>query len=143
MNRRQILGRLLGAALAIALSTTPALAADLTVTVTYTGKGKVDAQHDILVFLFATPNINAESVPMTVQSVPMSGGTATFKGLVQDPVYVVMVFNEKADYSGTDGPPPDGLPWAIHSMGGKPVPVSPAKTPQVKTTFDDSRRWGR
>ena len=111
MNRRQILRGLLGAALAIAVSAASALAADLTVTVTYTGKGKVDAKHDILVFLFTTPNINAESVPMTVQSVPMSGGTATFKGLVQDPVYVVMVYNEKADYTGTDGPPPDGLPW--------------------------------
>ena len=105
-----MLRRLLGAALAIAVSTTPALAADLTVTVTYTGKGKVDAKHDILVFLFATPNINAGSVPMTVQSVPMSGGTATFKGLVQDPVYVVMVYNEKADYTGTDGPPPEACP---------------------------------
>jgi len=143
MNRRQILGSLIGAALAIVTSITPALAADLTVTVSYTGKGKVDAKHDILVFLFVTPNINAESVPMAVQSVPMSGGTATFKGVIQDPVYIVMVYNEKADYTGADGPPPPGLPWAIHSMEGKPVPVSPAKTPQVKTTFDDSRRWGR
>ena len=143
MNRRQTLRGLLGAALAIAVNTAAVLAADLTVNVTDTGKGKVDAKHDILVFLFATPNISAESIPMTVQSVPMSGGTATFKGVTQDPVYIVMVYNEKADYTGADGPPPEGLPWAIHSMGGKPAPVSPAKTPHVKTTFDESKRWGR
>ena len=143
MNRRLMLGRLLGATMAIAASAVPVIAADLAVTATYTGKAKVDAKHDILVFLFASGNITAESIPLAVQSVPTSGGTATFKNVTQDPVYVVMVYNEKADYTGTDGPPPEGLPWAIHSMGGKPVPVSPAKTPQVKTTFDDSLRWGK
>ena len=78
-----------------------------------------------------------------MQNVATSGGTATFKNVTQDPVYVVMVYNEQANYTGTTGPPPPGLPWAIYGKGGKPIAVSAGKTPQIKATFDDSRRWGR
>jgi hypothetical protein len=143
MRQRNLLTWILGAVLAIAASAAPATAADLAVTVTYTGKATVDAKHDILVFIFAEPDISAESIPLAVQNVPVNGGTATFKNVAQDPVYVVMVFNEQANYSGVGGPPPPGLPWAVFAKAGKPIAVSPAKTPQVKTTFDDSRRWGR
>ena len=121
----------------------PALAADLAVTVTYTGKATVDAKRDILVFLFADANITADSIPLAVQSIPSSGGTTTFKNVTDDPVYVVTVFDEQANYTGIGGPPPPGLPWAIYGKGGKAIAVSPAKTPQIKMTFDDSRRWGR
>src|SRR5262245_41215056 len=141
--RRSQRRRFLAAAVLVAATSTPALAADLAVTVTYTGKAAVDAKHDILVFLFADANITEASIPLTVQSIPKSGGTATFKNVTQDPVYVVMVFNEQANYTGQDGPPPPGLPWAIHGKGGKPIPVSAATTPQIKTTFDDSQRWGK
>ena len=122
---------------------TPALAADLGVTVAYKGKVPVDAKHPILVFLFTDSNITAESVPLAVQGIAASGGTAVFKNVTQDPVYVVTVFDEQANYTGIGGPPPPGLPWAIYGKGGKAIAVSPAKTPQVKMTFDDSRRWGR
>jgi hypothetical protein len=135
--------RFLAATLLVAAASTPALAADLAVTVTYTGKAAVDTKHDILVFLFADANITEASIPITVQNISKSGGTATFKNVTQDPVFVVMVFNEQANYTGQDGPPPPGLPWAIYGKGGKPIPVSAAKTPQVTTSFDDSRRWGK
>lgn len=141
--------RLLAAALLAAMAGTPAVAstparaADLSVSVTYTGKATVDAKHDILVFLFADANISETSIPITVLSIAKSGGTAVFRNVIQDPVYVVFVFNEQANYTGQDGPPPPGLPWAIYGQGGKPMPVSPAKTPPIKATFDDSKRWGK
>ena len=134
---------LLAAALLAAAVSTPAMAADLAVSVTYTVKATVDAKHDILVFLFADANITETSIPITSLIIPKNGGTAIFKNVIQDPVYVVFVFNEQANYTGQDGPPPPGLPWAIYGTGGQPTPVSPAKTPQIKTTFDDSRRWGK
>jgi hypothetical protein len=143
MMPRHALHALLACSLLTAGTAVPAFAADLTVTVSYTGKATVDARHDILVFLFDEPNITAESIPITVQNIASNGGTTTFKNVTQDPVYVVMVFNEQANYTGTGGPPPPGLPWAVYGKAGKPVPVSAAKTQQVKTTFDDSRRWGQ
>ena len=143
MRIRRACGIVLGATLAFAADAAPAFAADLAVTVAYTGKATVDAKHGILVFLFADPDITAESLPLDVQHVASNGGTATFKNVTQNPVYVVMVMNEQANYTGEGGPPPPGLPWAVYGKGGKALPVSTAKTPQIKTSFDDSRRWGR
>ena len=143
MMARRACGIALGAALAVAARAAPTFAADLAVTVAYTGKAAVDVKHDILVFLFANPDITPDSIPLDVQHVASSGGTATFKNVTQNPVYVVMVLNEQANYTGEGGPPPPGLPWAVYGKGGKALPVSAAKTPQIKASFDDSRRWQR
>jgi hypothetical protein len=143
--RMQLRSRALFPALLVLVATAAAAqAADLAVTVSYTGKATVDAKHDILVFLFTDPNITNDSIPIAVQSVTTNGGTATFKNVTQDPVYVVMVYNEQGDYTGTAGPPPPGLPIGMHgAKDGKPLPVSPAKTPAIKTSFSDARRWGK
>lgn len=114
---------------------------DLSVTVTYTGKGPVDATHEILVFLFPTPEITAESKPITFQSIAKSGGTAMFKAVSPETVYIAMVYDEKANYDGTSGPPPAGAPIGYHTRGGRMLPVKPAATPKIKATFDDSQRW--
>jgi len=117
---------------------------ELTVTATYTGKGTVDDTHEILVFLFDHPNPTADSRPLTVQAITKSGGTTTFKGLsTQQPLYVVMVYDEKANYDGKSGPPPDGTPIATYGKGGKPISVTPGTNVKVIASFDDSRRWGQ
>ena len=116
-------------------------AGDLTVTVTYTGKGKVDDTHEILVFLFDHPNPTADSMPLAVSPVTRSGGTATFTNVSADTVYVVMVYDEKANYDGRSGPPPQGHPIGTYTKAGKPVPVKLAPGTKVRATFDDSRRW--
>ena len=121
----------------------PAASGDVSVTVTYTGKAKVDDTHEIWVFLFADPNIGAGSQPLTVQAVKKSGGTATFKGVKQDPVYVAVAFDEKGDYDGTAGPPPPGTPIALHGKDGVTTAVKPGPTGKVKISFDDSRRMGQ
>ena len=114
--------------------------ADLSVTVSYTGKGPVNDKNDILVFLFREPQPTATSQPLGVQYITKNGGTAVFKG-VTGPVYVVTVYDEKADYDGQSGPPPAGSPIGGYAKDGKSVPVDPAKTPKISFKFDDSRRW--
>ena len=115
-------------------------AADLAVTVNYTGKGTVDATHEILVFLFTTPNPTAESEPLGMQTITKNGGTATFTAVAPETVYVVMVYDEKSNYDG-NSPPPAGAPIGNYGKGGKALPVKPAETPKIKATFDDSVRW--
>jgi hypothetical protein len=114
---------------------------EVTVSATYKGKGTVDATHEILVFLFDHPNPTAESMPMAVQSITKNGGTATFKGLGPTPVYIVMVYDEKANYDGQSGPPPAETPWGTYAHAGKPVAVTPGANVKVAATFDDSQRW--
>ena len=129
--------------LAIGIVSTAQKPADLTVTVSYTGKGPVDAKNDILVFLFDTPNVTAQTQPLMVQPVTKNGGAAVFKGVTADTVYVLTAYDEKANYDGTSGPPPAGTPIGSYAKDGKPVPVQPAKTPKIAVKFGDSRRWGQ
>jgi hypothetical protein len=130
-------------ALCAATSLALGAAGDLIVTATYTGKGKVDDTHEILVFLFDHPAPTAESEPLAVSAVTRNGGTATFKDISADTVYVVMVYDEKANYDGRSGPPPPGHPIGTYSKAGKPVPVKLALGTKVNATFDDLRRWGQ
>jgi hypothetical protein len=146
--RRLLASSLAVAGLSVALSgavlpfQTPS--GELAVTVTYTGKGKVDATHEILVFLFDHPSPTGESgPPIGLQAITKSGGTATFKGLGPTPVYITLVYDEQADYDGKSGPPPAGTPIGSYAKAGKPIAVKPAAGVKVKATFDDSRRWGK
>lgn len=115
--------------------------ADLTVTVSYTGKGPVNDKNDVLVFLFDHPDPTGESRPLGLQYVTKNGGVATFKGVTAPTVYVIAVYDENANYDGKSGPPPAGAPIATYSRSGKPVPVNPAKTPKVSFKFGDEKRW--
>ena len=69
-----------------------------------------------------------------------SGGTATFKDVVQSPVYVTLVYDEAANYDG-QSPPPPGAPIGSYRKDGKPVPVTPGPAAKIKVSFDDSIRW--
>jgi len=114
--------------------------ADLSVTVSYTGKGTVDEGHPIWVFLFDSPQIGAGSVPIMRQSVKKSGAAATFKAVTADPVYIAVAYDEKGGYDGDSGPPPSGAPVSIYSTDGKGTPAPVKPTDKVKLSFDDSRR---
>jgi hypothetical protein len=111
---------------------------DVTVTASYKGKGTVDPTHEILVFLFDHPTPTADSRPLQFQTITKNGQTVTFKNVTVDPVYVTMVFDEKANYDG-NSPPPAGSPVSTYSKAGKPVPVKPGS--KVVASFDDTRRW--
>jgi hypothetical protein len=116
------------------------LAGDVSVTVTYTGKGKVDDTHEILVFLFDHPTPSVGSVPMEVQVTTKSGGTVTFKNVATTPVYITVAYDEAANYDGT-APPPTGTPIGSYQKEGKTIPVTPGPTAKIKLSFDDSVRW--
>jgi hypothetical protein len=116
---------------------------EVQVTVTYKAKGaKVDATNDILVFLFDHPSPTANSEPLGLQFVQKNGGTATFTGIGAREVYIVAVYDEKGNYDGQSGPPPEGTPLATYSKDGKtPTAVPPGPAAKIKMTFTDARRW--
>lgn len=119
----------------------PAQAArEVSVTVTYTGKGKVDDSHELWVYLFDHPEIGAQSEPLAIQPIRKSGGTTTFKSVTADPVYVGVAYDEQGDFDAL-GEPPVGTPIAIYAKEGKTAPVKPAPGAKVTITFDETVRW--
>ena len=117
-----------------------ARAGDVAVTVTYTGKGKVDDTHEIWVFLFDSPDITRGARPIAVQRLMQSGAVATFKGVTSDPIYLAVAYDEKGDYDGNSGPPPAGTPIAMHAKDGKNLPITPGPTAKIRMTFGEARR---
>jgi hypothetical protein len=141
MNNMLSITLLLSLALAASSTSVAAQTGELTVTATYTGKGKVDDTHEILVFLFDHPNPTAASEPIAMLPLFKSGGSVTFKGLPTQPVYVTLVYDEKANYSGEGGPPPEGTPIGAYAKAKKPISVTPGANVKIVATFDDSRRF--
>ena len=116
-------------------------AGDVTVTATYKGTGPVDEKHKILVFLFDHPTPTGERPPLAVQGVAKNGGSAKFTAVAVSPVYVTVVYDEKSNYDGQNGPPPAGTPIGAPLKAGKPVPITPGPAAKISVTFDDSQRW--
>ena len=115
---------------------------DLTVAVTYKGKGTVDATKDILVFVFDHPNPTGESEPLGMKAVAKNGGTATFANLPPNtPLYVFAVYDQEGTYTGTEGEPPAGTPVAPYTTTPKGEPAAVKAGAKIKMTFDDSRLW--
>jgi hypothetical protein len=116
---------------------------DVGVTVTYKGKGAVDAGHKLIVFAFADADINSGSRPVGTQFAEKNGQTVTFTDLTS-PVYVFAVYDEKGTYDGVSGPPPAGIPCATYrkTAKGAPTAVAPG-SPAIKFAFDDSERWAK
>jgi hypothetical protein len=113
---------------------------EVSVTVTYTGKGPVDATHEIWVFMFDTPNIGQGVRPLSVVRIKKSGDVATFRNVKQESVYVAV--DEKGDYDGNLAPPPAGTPIAYYTVDGKPIatPVKTAGGAKITLTFSDAIR---
>ena len=110
------------------------------VTVTYKGKGTVDASHQLWVWLFDSPNIGAGSMPIAQVSLDKNGAEAIFENVAGDAVYVAVAFDEKGAMMG-DGPPPTGTPIGILAgKEGAPIPVTPGDKEVAKLLFDDSFR---
>jgi hypothetical protein len=118
---------------------------DVIVTVTYRGAGIVDAKHNILVFLFNRPKIDATTQPIARVSVETNGQKAVFKSVATTPVYVAAVYNQDGGYDGMAGPPPDGTPIGFYRLDpkGDVTPVEPGVKAVISLTFDDSIRWNK
>jgi len=120
---------------------------DLSVTVTYTGKGKVDAQHNLQVFLFSDPNFMTGNIqPLALKMTDKSGGVVTFKGVMPKTVYICAIYNETGNYDGRSGPPPAGTPIGIYRKpptATAPTSVTPGPDVKVNLTFNDAKRYGQ
>src|SRR3954466_272511 len=101
-------------------------ATDLPVTVTYKGKGTVDATHKVIVWLFTDPNVTSASRPIDHQIATRNNDTVTFKD-VTAPVYVFAIYDTTGSYDGGGGPPPAGVPSAAYgtAAAGAPAAVKP------------------
>lgn len=110
------------------------------VTLNYKGKGTVDGSHRVWVWLFNTPDIGPNAMPIAELSVDSNGGTVTFEGVSAERVWIAAAFDEQGAMSG-QGPPPSGTPVGVYAgADGAPMGVVPDdKTPAV-LTFDDSFR---
>jgi hypothetical protein len=115
---------------------------DLPVTVTYKGKGTVDATHKVIVWLFADPDITSASRPITQQLATKNNETLTFKN-VTSPVYLFAVYDTTGSYDGVSGPPPAGVPSGPYRTAAKGAPAAVKPGAPIKFTFDDSEPWNK
>ena len=119
-------------------------ATDLAVTITYKGKGTVDANHQLIVWLFTDANITSNSRPVATLSTAKNGDTVVFKDVPAAPVYIFAAFDSKGGYDGRSSAPPAGIPTALYSKGPKgPATAVKAGGPAVKLTLDDSQHWNK
>jgi len=116
-------------------------ATDLAVTVTYKGKGTVDASHQLIAWLFSEPTITSNSRPIATMTSARNGDTLTFKDVPATPVYLFVAFDQKGGYDGRSGPPPAGIPTSLYSAVPKGPPTAVKAGSAVKLTFDDSQPW--
>jgi hypothetical protein len=115
---------------------------DVSVTVRYTGKGPVNEAHQILVFLFAEASVDAQSEPLAREVIKENGGVATFRNVAVNPVYVYVVYDEKGDYTGIGGPPPEGTPVGRYMTDPAQATAAPVKPgSKVKMSFGEEWRW--
>jgi len=147
MMRTRLVRRTLMAALglAIALATIPLAArtrlsaGDVKVTVKYAGKGTVDSNHRLWIWLFDTPDISAGGIPIAEMSLDANGTSATFANVAQEKVWIAVAFDEHGGFAGS-APPPSGSPVTLYVEKGAPASVTPGPDTAVSVTFDDTRR---
>lgn len=110
------------------------------VTLNYKGKGTVDGSHRVWVWLFTSPDLGPNSMPIAELSVDHNGGVATFEGVSAERVWIAAAFDEQGVMTG-NAPPPSGTPVGLY-IGGDGIPkgVVPGDTAAAVLTFDDSTR---
>lgn len=119
-------------------------ATDLAVTLTYKGKGAVDASHQLIAWLFTDANITSGSRPIATLSTAKNGDTLVFKDVPATPVYIFAAYDSKGGYDGRNSAPPAGIPTGLYSKAAKgPATAVKAGGPAVKLTFDDAQPWNK
>ena len=149
--RRTVAARALIIVVALTLSATllalqnqPAQTGKLAISVEYTGKGAVDNDHRLWIWVFDNPDSSTwpDSTPLALAMLTENGATHKFTGLPKQ-VYFGTAYDEAGGYDGTAGPPPAGTPISVYGMadGGLAQAVGTGgDDAAVKATFDDSFR---
>jgi hypothetical protein len=149
--RRTVAARALIIVVALTLSATllarqnqPAQTGKLAISVEYTGKGAVDNDHRLWIWVFDNPDSSTwpDSTPLALAMLTENGATHKFTGLPKQ-VYFGTAYDEAGGYDGTAGPPPAGTPISVYGMadGGMAQAVGTGgDDAAVKATFDDSFR---
>ena len=110
------------------------------VTLNYKGKGTVDGSHRVWVWLFTSPDIGPNAMPIAELTVDKNGGVATFEGISAERVWIAAAFDEQGIMSG-NAPPPSGTPVGLYiGADGVPQGVVPGDAAAAVLTFDDSFR---
>jgi len=110
------------------------------VTLNYKGKGTVDGSHRVWVWLFTSPDIGPNAMPIAELTVDSNGGVATFEGISAERVWIAAAFDEQGMMSG-NAPPPSGTPVGVYiGADGVPKGVVPGDAATAVLTFDDSFR---
>jgi hypothetical protein len=111
----------------------------VTVSVKYTGKGDVDSNHRIWVWLFDTPDIGPGAMPIAETSTDKNGGEVAIDSSA-DTVWIAVAYDEAGGFGGM-APPPSGSPVAIYSAPtGAPLAVKVGQAEKVTITFSDKDR---
>ncbi len=119
----------------------PAATRTLKVKLSYTGTGTVDEKHQIIVFLFDTPDfVQGNGIPIGTKSAKAKNETVSFTDITTSPVYIVATYDPSGGYDGASGPPPSGSSIGLHASSGQPDPIKiePGKTVEIELTFDDT-----
>ena len=110
------------------------------VTLNYNGKGTVDGSHRVWVWLFTSPDLGPNSMPIAELSVDSNGGVATFEAVSAERVWIAAAFDEQGVMSG-NAPPPSGAPLGMYvGSDGVPKSVVPGDAATAVLTFDDAFR---
>jgi hypothetical protein len=111
----------------------------VTISVKYTGKGDVDRNHRIWVWLFDTPEVGPGAMPIAEVSTENNGGEVT-ADVSADTVWIAVAYDEAGGFGGM-APPPSGSPVAIHSAPtGAPLAVKAGQAEKISVAFSDKIR---
>ncbi len=119
-------------------------ASTLEVHVDYSGSGSVDQAHKIYVVLWDSPDFvkpsGPGSGPLAVESLSSKSGTANFKNVEKNPVYVSMAYDPSGNWQGNTEPPVGSSLGLYSKEPGVPAPVQlePGKTTKISAKLDDS-----
>jgi hypothetical protein len=115
----------------------------LKVKLNYTGSGRADDKHKIVVFLFDSPEfMQGNAMPVGSQSTPSKNGSVTFSDVASSPVYLTAVFDPAGQYDGMSAPP-SGASLGLYSKTPgtpEPIKIDPGETIEVELVFDDTAK---
>ncbi len=116
----------------------------LKIKLNYKGTGTVDSKHQIIIFLFDSPDfVQGGVMPIGSQSAQTKDAMVAFPDLTSSPVYAVAVFDPTGEYDGQSGPPPSGSSMGMYSKTPgtpEPIKIEPGKTVEVELAFDDTAK---